>query len=53
MHVVTAMALADFYGGGSRGYRPQVVMLAVFSVLPPLLLLAPVADDRRPSAQQR
>ncbi|MFW6732404.1 MAG: hypothetical protein ACODUE_11845 [Synechococcus sp.] len=53
VQVVTALALAYLYVVVSRGYLPQVVMLAVFTVLPPLLLLAPVADDRRPSAQQR
>lgn len=51
--VITALALAYLYVVVSRGYLPQVVMLAVFTVLPPLLLLTPVADDRRPSAQQR
>lgn len=54
VQVVTALALAYLYVVVSRGYLPQVVMLAVFTVLPPLLLLLiPIADDRRPSAQQR
>jgi hypothetical protein len=53
VQVVTALALAYLYVVVSRGYLPQVVMLAVFTVLPPLLLLVPIADDRRPSAQQR
>jgi hypothetical protein len=53
VQVVTALALAYLYVLVSRGYLPQVVMLAVFTVLPPLLLLIPIVDDRRPSAQQR
>lgn len=53
VQVITALALAYLYVVVSRGYLPQVVMLAVFTVLPPLLLLVPIADDRRPSAEQR